>query len=67
MKHLEDHPEIIDGCYPCKIGSVRFNGVYSLARMREAGVTGRQLGKENRENFKKERGYEPYSATERWI
>lgn len=65
--HREVHPEDKDGCYNCKLLSTRWNGLASMKNMREAGVTGRSLAKENIENFRKEKGYDPVSASERWI
>jgi len=67
VKHRGEHPEAVDGCYACKISGIRWNGMVSLKSMREEGTTGAAMAKENRENFIRDKGYEPYSASERWI
>lgn len=52
---------------PSKLDSVKINGLYAFARQRDYGKTGREMARENRETFRKEKGYDPVSATERWI
>jgi len=66
MKHWEEHPTPVEGCYACKLSSVRFNGLYSFRLHREAGTTGMGQFKENVETFRKNKGYDPVTE-HRWI
>ena len=66
-KHIEDHPEHVEGCYACKLTGVRFGGLYSFKLHRENGTTEAGMFKENVKEFKKRKGYEPYTTSERWI
>lgn len=67
MIHQKKHPNLdVDGCFGCKISGVRFNGVVSMRAMREAGTSGAEVAKENRENFINDHGYEPVPADDRY-
>lgn len=65
--HRDVHPDSVEGCYNCKLLGIKFNGLHQMKVMREAGTSGKEIAKENRENFRKKKGYDPVSASERWI
>jgi hypothetical protein len=69
MVHRDKHPENVDGCYNCKLLSLRFNGMCALAAQRDYGKTEREITKENIESFRERKGYDPVRADgkDRWI
>lgn len=70
VKHQETHPDLdVEGCFSCKISNVRFSGVVGLRVMREYGKTGREMARDNIENFRKRKGYDPVPAGDkyRWL
>ncbi len=79
-----EHPRQVftDGAWRCRscdaivaekpeadFKSVRFNGLESLKVHREYGKTGREIGRDNVERFRQEKGYDPvpYDDKYRWL
>lgn len=69
MRHVERHPEFVDGCYNCKLLNVGFNGLHALEASRKYGKTDREMTRENVESFRERKGYDPVRADgkDRWI
>ncbi len=63
---METHPRLnVPDCFGCKVSNVKFHTV-KLRIQNASGMTGNEMAKENRENFKRDKGYYPESA-KRWI
>jgi len=70
VKHAETHPSLdVEGCFGCKISNVRFAGLVSMKVLRDYGKTGREVAKENIEEFRKRKGYDPVPVGDksRWL
>jgi hypothetical protein len=55
-------------CFRHRLLSAGVTGMVALKAQREYGKTGREIGKENVERFRKEKGYDPVRADgkDRW-
>lgn len=67
VKHQETHPALdVDGCYGCKISSVRLGGLTRLAAEREGGYTQGDLEKATIKEAERT-GTEISRVNNRWI